>query len=214
MLRQFGVTSRRRRGGAGAYRAQCGGRMGAGLRRRCGVLGRRLGIHMARPLLASSGRRRREAVRRRQGQDAEPRSGRGRARSCARRRRGVRACRYRVRCDLARRAVEVLEARRDDWRGQGERRADLSASVATLAAAAQASAAISGAEEALGSGASPAGSLVVSAPRRSKANSPSNAADGRHSGARARTAPAGQSGSALVRGEIRSTAAASAVHRR
>ena len=86
--------------------------------------------------------------------------------------------------------------------------------VATLSPAAQASAAISSAEEALGSGAGAARSPLVSVggDRRRACRRPP--ADGRHFGARAWAAPAGQDGIALVGGEIRPRAAAPAVHRR
>ena len=133
MLRQFGMRRAPAGGGRGhiALNAAGGWAQGYDVDATSSVAGSDLTWRGR--FLPQGGRRRREAVRRSQSQDAEPRSGRGRARSCSRRRRRIRTGRYRFRCDLARRSVEVLEARRDDWRGQGQRRADLSAGRDALA---------------------------------------------------------------------------------
>ena len=87
----------------------------------------RSGPHVARPLPACGGERRREAVWVRQGQVAEPRPACRRSWPCASQWRRARSRRYRIRCDLARRSMGFLTARGDNCRGQGERRPHFSA---------------------------------------------------------------------------------------
>ena len=204
LLRQLGVhapTSGRR---ARAHRAQRGRRMGEGLRRRCGVAACRLGALVARPLPACGGERRCEAVWVRQGQVAEPRPARGRPWSCARQWRRARARRYRVRCDLARRSMEILAARGDDRGGQGERRASLfSLNLRALEAR------VPGerrdrSRRGGGSGLLPGSLRSPASGDRGRTGGRTHAAR-RRSGARARTAPAEPGGSALVGREVRAT---------
>ncbi len=127
LLRQLGVHTPTSGGGRARICAQCERRVGEGLRRRCDLAACRCGAGVARPLPACGRERRREAVWVRQGQVAEPRPACRRPWPCAGQWRRARACRYRIRRDLARRSMDILAARGDDCRGQGERRSHFSA---------------------------------------------------------------------------------------